>query len=90
MTENATIIAARNVTRDDARDRLSLDAMKLNLINRAIRLGGHPEILPEHVRAMKIIDGALDSIVGPPATDYEQARAAGVQAVGDALGVVAE
>jgi len=90
MTENATITATRNVTRDDARDRLSLDAMKLNLVNKAVKIGGHPEILPEHVRAMKIIDGALDSIVGPPATDYEQARAAGVQAVGEALGVAAE
>jgi hypothetical protein len=90
MTENTTITAARNVARDDARDRLSLDAMKLNLVNKAVKIGGHPEILPEHVRAMKIIDDALDSIVGPPATDYEQARAAGVQAVGNALGVAAE
>lgn len=90
MTENSTIAAARNVTRNDAQDRLSLDAMKFNLINRAIRIGGHPEILPEHVRAMRLIDNALYTIVGPPAPDYEEAHNAGVQAVAGALGVAAE
>jgi hypothetical protein len=72
------------------RDRLSLDAMKLNLVNKAVKIGGHAEILPEHVRLMNIISTALDGIVGPPPTDFEQARAAGVQAVGEALGVAAE
>ena len=90
MNQNTTISAARKVANDEARDRLSLEAATFNLINKAIKLGGHPEITADHVRAVKIITAALDSIAPPPVPEPEQARAAGVAAIADALGVAAE
>ena len=98
MNQNTTISAARKVANDEARDRLSLEAATLNLINKAVEIGGHPEISADHVRAMQIIRAALDSIAPPPVPgfkqepipEFQQARAAGVQAVGEALGVAAE
>ena len=90
MNQNTTISAARKVADAEARDRLSLEAATFNLINKAIELGGHPEISADHVRAMKIITAALDSIAPPPAPEPEQARVVGVAAIADALGVAAE
>ena len=91
MPQNTTINAARKVVRDEARDRLKLEAATFNLINQAVEIGGHPEISADHVRAMQVIKAALDSIAPPPPVPAsEPARAAGVAAIAEALGVAAE
>ncbi len=77
MTSNTTLQAASKVTSDENKAKLNITAKAINLVNEAAKLGGHLEILPDHVRAMNIIHDALDSIAGTPIRQLAPIRAAG-------------